>query len=193
MMLQGRGLPGTHDIDLLEKVLSALWRPTGPELDVSLPIFDKSQHSGYGDRSPETVTIREIPDVFVLEGWSLGFRPLTSDALAARWRSAKHASRHSLSSVATINRNLELFADRIYGFFDAHISLSPVSYQYIYAWRTQQEHSMKATNGGQGMTDEEVITFVDRYMPVYELFGDTMDHQPSLSINIGADRSVLSV
>lgn len=193
MMLQGRGLPGTHDIALLEKILSTVSRPSGPDLDVSLPIFDKSQHAGYGDRSTETIAIREKPDVFVLEGWSLGFRPLASDTLASRWKAAEHASRHSLLSVTTINRNLKLFADKIYGYFDVHVSLSPTSYDYIYAWRTQQEHTMKATNGGKGMTDEEVVAFVDRYMPVYELFGDTTDHQPCLTIHIGPDRSVMYV
>jgi pantothenate kinase-related protein Tda10 len=27
---------------------------------------------------------------------------------------------------------------------------------------------MKRANGGKGMSDEEVVAFVDRYMPVYE-------------------------
>ena len=29
-------------------------------------------------------------------------------------------------------------------------------YAYIYKWRLQQEHHMKAKNGGKGMTDEQV-------------------------------------
>lgn len=29
-------------------------------------------------------------------------------------------------------------------------------YSLIYKWRLQQEHNMKAKNGGRGMTDEEV-------------------------------------
>jgi len=31
-------------------------------------------------------------------------------------------------------------------------------YEFIYKWRLQQEHSMKANNGGRGMSDEEVVT-----------------------------------
>ena len=29
-------------------------------------------------------------------------------------------------------------------------------YIHIYKWRLQQEHNMKAKNGGRGMTDEQV-------------------------------------
>ena len=29
-------------------------------------------------------------------------------------------------------------------------------YVHIYKWRLQQEHAMKAQNGGKGMTDEQV-------------------------------------
>jgi len=31
---------------------------------------------------------------------------------------------------------------------------------------------MKANNGGQGMTDEQVARFIDRYIPGYIFFGD---------------------
>jgi len=30
-------------------------------------------------------------------------------------------------------------------------------YEFIYEWRLQQEHNMKAKNGGRGMTDEQVV------------------------------------
>jgi len=44
-------------------------------------------------------------------------------------------------------------------------------YEFIYKWRLQQEHCAKAKNGGRGMTDEQVVAFVDRYIPGYVFFG----------------------
>jgi D-glycerate 3-kinase len=192
-MLQGRGLPGTHDVKLLRETLAAISSSSGSQLNIPLPIFDKSKHAGFGDRSAEQTVIGETPDVFLLEGWSLGFRPLPLDILKKHWQTAKHAGAHSWQAIEAINRNLEIFAESIYGFFDAHISLHPDSYNNIYDWRTQQEHAMKARNGGIGMTDAEVIAFVDRYMPVYELYGDTTESDHCLTLNLGKDRSVLSV
>jgi len=45
-------------------------------------------------------------------------------------------------------------------------------YSIIYRWRLEQEHHMKDRNGGKGMNDESVKTFVDRYIPGYIFFGD---------------------
>ena len=61
-------------------------------------------------------------------------------------------------------------------------------YTFIYKWRVQQEHHMKARNGGKGMSDEQIqgyvqfqlvgrgsdggfCRFVDRYIPGYVFFG----------------------
>ena len=33
-------------------------------------------------------------------------------------------------------------------------------YVHIYKWRLQQEHNMKAKNGGKGMTDAQVEAYV---------------------------------
>lgn len=72
------------------------------------------------------------------------------------------------------------------------IKIKPVEshpYDYIYKWRLQQEHDMKARNGGKGMSDQQVekcvcllhhgsvpdlfdLRFVDRYIPGYVFFGD---------------------
>lgn len=35
------------------------------------------------------------------------------------------------------------------------------SLSMIYKWRLEQEHDMKARNGGKGMTDEAVKLYVD--------------------------------
>jgi D-glycerate 3-kinase len=65
----------------------------------------------------------------------------------------------------------------------------PSQYSIIYQWRLEQEHNMKASNGGRGMSDEAVkesaimffyilpqmltlSSFVDRYIPGYIFFGD---------------------
>jgi D-glycerate 3-kinase len=51
-LLRGRGQPGTHDVPLGTQVLNSLRRINEPDAEgtVSIPIFDKSLHSGEGDR-----------------------------------------------------------------------------------------------------------------------------------------------
>jgi len=76
-------------------------------------------------------------------------------------------------------------------FFDVFVQLKPnppvsdtlSQYHVVYKWRLEQEHSMKAHNGGRGMSDASVKSFVDRYIPGYIFYGDscspsTLHEQP---------------
>ena len=188
-MLQGRGPPGTHDTDLLCDTLSAIQLGAA---EVRLPVFDKALFAGYGDRSPNTTPVPAGLDVFVLEGWSMGFTPAKAD-LENRQRRGEISSTLPLASLCDIDQRLSRFADAIYPFFDAHIGIRPQSYGHVYQWRLQQEHSLKASNGGKGLSDDGVRAFVDRYMPCYELYGDRRPSLPSLVLLFGAAREVLSV
>ncbi|KXN85285.1 hypothetical protein AN958_11385 [Leucoagaricus sp. SymC.cos] len=84
---QGRGQPGTHDVALGVSVLAAL---RNSNQSVELPRFDKSLFGGEGDRLPmdgSGVVIEQPPgvDVVILEGWCVGFFPITQPELDKRW------------------------------------------------------------------------------------------------------------
>ncbi|CDJ61479.1 glycerate kinase, putative [Eimeria maxima] len=71
-LLPRRGPPGTHDINLCRSVLESI-KQRKP--NIMLPKYDKSQMNGRGDRSNEAVLLDATDiDVFLLEGWMLGFR-----------------------------------------------------------------------------------------------------------------------
>lgn len=183
-MLQGRGPPGTHDLPLMSGVLGALARGEAAEL----PSFDKSLNRGEGDRGAAQLMER-VPDVFVLEGWSLGYAPLGEDELRDRWASGATASTHPFQSVLDLNRHLEE-VNRL-DVFHAHVRVTPQNYDYVYAWRLEQEHAMKARNGGRGMSDDEVRAFVDRYMPTYEVWGETRPARSTLDVVFDENRRVV--
>ena len=117
--------------------------------------------------------------------------PVTEEAVREGWKTGKTAQTHPLSSLQQINRNLAEFDAATSPFFDCHVAIRPLSYDYVYAWRGEQEHMMKSRNGGKGMTDDEVKAFVDRYMPVYEVFGDTSPGRPTLQMSFGESREVV--
>ncbi|WWC59808.1 uncharacterized protein I303_102370 [Kwoniella dejecticola CBS 10117] len=194
-MLQGRGPPGTHDSALLARTLQQIHDHdlTEPS-SVSLPIFDKSLFSGRGDRSQSTIPITpEELDVFLLEGWSLGFQSLPKERLKTQWDKGRTAKGHSWESVMQVNENLAELNRNVNTYFDCHVSITPLDLDYIYTWRLQQEHHMKRDNGGIGMTDDEVRLFVDRYMPCYELYGEEPVDINNLKLFYGPDREVVEV
>ncbi|ORX39705.1 putative actin cross-linking [Kockovaella imperatae] len=176
-LLQGRGPPGTHDVQLASQVLSEIQKINDePNTTVSLPVFDKSLRDGEGDRSSQTVPVQGPLDVFILEGWSVGFGPLSQEDLQSRYKSKSSLTdtsffiKHPLSSLDTLNHYLDQFANAVYPSLGAIVVIEPKSYKYVFDWRLEQERTMKSQNGGKGMDDEQIHGFVERYMPGYELW-----------------------
>ena len=185
-LLQGRGQPGTHDIGLGSALLRGISKINesvdGPG-EVELPVFDKSLFGGEGDRLPHGKVLRPPVDVFILEGWCVGFYPTSTSVIKERWNAGVSGledcfdikSFVRMEDVLAINDQLKAYVEW-WEMLDAFIQVSvrfrypaadgrcvdrwqikgPSPYKIIYKWRLQQEHYMKARNGGRGMTDEQV-------------------------------------
>ncbi|KAL9112960.1 MAG: hypothetical protein Q9227_002825 [Pyrenula ochraceoflavens] len=182
-LLQHRGQPSTHDLPLLLSTFSSLraHRPT------KIPKYDKSLFDGQGDRLPEDEW-EEVPPsgvkVVVFEGWAVGFRALEDEELEEKWKKVVAERERDpkaykgrlgwnrLEDVRTINEALKGY-DAVTDQLDALIHIDAQDPQYVYKWRLDQEHALRASKGS-GMTDEQVKKFVDGYYPSYELFTDTL-------------------
>ncbi|GAA5862373.1 hypothetical protein JCM8547_007619 [Rhodosporidiobolus lusitaniae] len=192
-LLKGRGQAGTHDLPLGLSVLRAL--KSGGSEAVEIPVFEKSLHGGEGDRLEKSKWVKvENPsavDVVVLEGWMLGFRPVSahsSSSLAELYSAAKAAPdseetkqklgidyappfllEHKLEDLQQVEELLKGY-EELWSEVDVAVQIKPEKMGYVWEWRLEQEHNMKAKNGGIGMTDEQVKNFIARYMPGYELW-----------------------
>ncbi|KAH8115344.1 hypothetical protein DFH11DRAFT_1877101 [Phellopilus nigrolimitatus] len=167
VLLSGRGQPGTHDVPLGSRLLSELKAINDAKASdagtVRFPAFDKSLFEGQGDHVEGSGSLVRAPLVVVLfGGWC--YIPDIDGTLDLR------AVRRE--DVLAINASLWEYV-QWWDFFDAFVQVKPpdeTPYSLIYKWRLQQEHNMKAKNGGKGMTDAQVKTFVDRYIPGYVFF-----------------------
>jgi len=85
-LLTGRGQPGTHDVPLGTSVLRGLKQINEPEAEaVTLPVFDKSLHGGEGDRLADGLLVHGPLDVVIIEGWCIGFYPISAEEIERRW------------------------------------------------------------------------------------------------------------
>lgn len=175
-LLVGRGQPGTHDIPLGKQIFEALATINETKAQVKLPLFDKSLFSGEGDRIvDQCVTVWPPVDVFILEGWQMGFAAIEEDEIKNSWQSAKEESplkNYRLEDLLDINENLKEYQREWYKYFTVFVQVSCLLLKTIniffflqikakdlndvYKWRTQQEREMKAKNGGIGMSDQQV-------------------------------------
>ncbi|ETI27550.1 hypothetical protein G647_09741 [Cladophialophora carrionii CBS 160.54] len=187
-LLQHRGQPSTHDIPLAKAVFDGLKH----NRRTKIPQYNKAAFSGQGDRVPETEWAEVNTDashpvrVVLFEGWCVGFRPLSPEALRQKHAAAVEAltaataetpyrgrlGHNTLSSVATINEALRQY-DELTAQLDAFVHIDALDPLYVYKWRLEQEAGLRASRGS-GMTDDQVRHFVDGYYPAYELYTDTL-------------------
>lgn len=189
--LRWRGPPGTHDIELGWRTLSAL-KNAAPGEQVALPQFDKSLHQGQGDRTAPLY--RLAPKIVLFEGWFVGVRPLeaavfadqssrlpdpiVTDADRQFAQSCNHRLRHYLP---------------LWSFLDSLMVLYPTNYRLSQRWRQQAEHRMKA-QGNPGLGDPEVANFVTYFWKALhpQLYIAPLTRSPdtSLVVNIRSDHSL---
>ncbi|CAG8521243.1 37032_t:CDS:2, partial [Racocetra persica] len=199
-LLEFRGEPGTHDIALGKDVLNRLYRDVDLDesnFDVLIPFYDKSLNDGRGDRAEVDKWVKVSPpfEIILVEGWSLGFKHLSKSQLEKFYFSSKsiateHESSslklvsHTLSHLSSINENLQNYEREWYKFLDIFVHLDVQDINYVYPWRLEQERNMKNLGKG-GMTDEQVIDFIDRFMPSYELYLPKLRNQNFFCENDG--------
>ncbi|KAI0889025.1 P-loop containing nucleoside triphosphate hydrolase protein [Annulohypoxylon maeteangense] len=198
LLVQVRGEPGTHDMNLARHFFTAL-REGQP---IRVPQYDKSAYSGKGDRVPESqweeVNGHGQPkiQVVIFEGWCVGFRQLDSAEVSNKWNApSRTLNKHSLEHLNFINERLGDY-DVITDTFNAFIHIDAEDTEWVYDWRLEQE-TMLRKQRGTGMTDDQVVKFVDAYYPAYELFSDRLreglfSDKPGrqLRLIVGKDRKV---
>jgi len=156
-LLKYRGNAASHDLELGTSTLRKLCEADGA---VAVPRYDKSMHSGLGDRAPESEwPVVEGPlDVVLFEGWMLGFRPQPDEAVAA-----------VDEDLVPVNRALRGYEDAWDSWINSWLVVRVDDPQCVYEWRLQAEKEMRAT-GKAAMSDEQVADFVSRFMPAYKAY-----------------------
>eukprot|EP00871_Galdieria_phlegrea_P003447 jgi/Galph1/4102/GphlegSOOS_G2729.1 len=156
-LLQYRGNPGTHDIQLGVDVLCRLKWFQNKHPTISIPRYNKAAWNGLGDRFPvEQWHHVECPvDVILFEGWCLGFEPVDESQLVD-------------ARLQTVNQNLHEFY-KWYGLLDGLVVMEIEDLDWIGGWRAQAEDMLRAENKG-AMTPEQVREFVSRFMPAYQQY-----------------------
>lgn len=145
-----------------------------------MPQYDKAAFHGQGDRLPESQWLPvnqpgDAPiDVVILEGWSVGFRPISPEEVERRWKApSRTLQQHKLEHLLFVNDHLAAY-DALTDLFGLFVHIDAEDTEYVYGWRAEQEDHLRELKGdpGAGMTADQVVRFVDGYYPAYELYTD---------------------
>jgi D-glycerate 3-kinase len=163
-----RGVPGTHDMALLRTTLDGLLAHSAGGT-VSIPRFDKA----LDDRRPPVAWDRVAAgvDLVLLEGWCLGARPQSAEALAVPVNILEHDEDSDGRWRGYVNDVIARDFLPLYRRVDQWVMLRAPSFDCVYRWRLEQEQKLAArTPGGAShiMSSEEVARFVQYYQRLTE-------------------------
>jgi D-glycerate 3-kinase len=158
-LLQTRGVPGTHDIDLGVDTVQQLLQ-AGPEHITAIPRFDKATD----DRCPpcEWEQHKGPVDIILLEGWCLGARPQPAAALQDSINALEENEDPKGLWRRYVNRCLAEDYPRLFGLLDQLVYLAISDFEQIYQWRCLQEQKLKAARHS-GMTERELTRFIQHF------------------------------
>lgn len=158
-LLKTRGVPGTHEIELLMSVLAAL--PHASEkLPVTYPRFDK----GRDTRMPPSrwPKIARAPKLIVLEGWALGIKPQLQAALEEPVNAMERDEDPDGTWRHWVNKQLRGYQP-LWRKLDALVVLQAPNWEVVRQWRSQQEEELLARHAPLAMDAKAMEHFLAHF------------------------------
>lgn len=158
-LLRTRGVPGTHEIELLLSVLAAL--PQASEkLPVTWPRFDKGRDTRIPPSRWPKVT--RPPKLVILEGWALGLRPQLQAALETPVNALEREEDPDGRWRHWVNKQLRAYQP-LWRKLDALIVLQAPGWDVVRRWRGQQEEDLLARHAPLAMDASSMVRFLAHF------------------------------
>jgi D-glycerate 3-kinase len=179
-LLATRGVPGTHDVRLLEATLDALRLGRA-----QVPVFDK----GIDDRTPisQWRTVSSPPRVIVLEGWCLGARPEPLAALATPINELEATEDRDGRYRRYVNDVLGADYARLNARFDHLTFLAVPGIEAVRRWRADQERSLPAE---RRMSAPALVRFIAHYERLTRWMLADVPARADLTVELGESHDV---
>ena len=189
-LLQTRGVPGTHDIELA----LALFENVAQGQAVEFPVFDKA----IDDRSSKLSNlVGESTDIFLFEGWCVAACAEDSVCEPVNDFEAQYDSDGLWRQYA--NTQLAGHYQTLFSYLNHLVMLKAPSFECIYAWRGLQEQKLALRVQQEGadssgvMSEEELIHFISHYERLTRHMLEEMPLRAGVVIELAEDHSVSGV
>ena len=165
-LLATRGVPGTHDVALMQRTLEALRRDAG---QLAVPAFDKAQDDRVAEG--EWQRVATPVDVAIWEGWCLGVPPQSEEALAKPVNQLEREEDHDGQWRRYVNRALARDYEPLFAQVDLWVMLAAPSFGCVQRWRSEQEEKLAVRRGADAiglMSSAQIARFVEFYQRLTE-------------------------
>ena len=189
-LLMTRGVPGTHDVDLMLNFFKKIKDKKFKSLQI--PTFDKA----IDDRCPKSLwhKIKIKPDVVIFEGWCVGARAQSGKQLKKPINSLEKVYDEGVKWRTYVNNQLKTKYKTLFNQLNGLLYLKAKNFNLLREWRLKQERKLwvqtKNKKNLKIMSSGDVINFMQTYQRItQQMFKDALKSS-SVIMNLNSNHQI---
>ena len=191
-MLLTRGVPGTHDINMMlnffRKVKSKKFKR------LKLPTFNKAIDDRFSKK--KWYDLKSKPDVIIFEGWCVGAKSEKNNSLKKTINSMEKVKDQKQIWRKYVNQQLKSKYKNLYSQLNCLIYLKAKNFSLLQKWRLKQERKLwlnsKRNSNLKIMNKEDVINFMQTYQRITQNMFRYMPKYASIILNLNSNHQIKS-
>ena len=192
-LLMTRGVPGTHDIDLILKFFKKVKSKKFKSLEV--PKFNKAMD----DRCKKSLwyKLKSKPDVVIFEGWCVGAKAQKVSQLKKPINSLEKVHDQDIKWRSHVNNQLKTKYKSLFKQLDGLVYLKVKNFNLLRNWRLKQERKLwvqtKNKKNLKIMSSGDVINFMQTYQRItQQMFKDAIKSS-SIIMNLNNNHQIQGI
>ena len=191
-MLLTRGVPGTHDINMM---LNFFKKSKSKKFKgLKLPTFNKAIDDRFSKK--HWYNLKKKPDVIIFEGWCVGAKSEKNDTLKRTINSMEKIKDQKKIWRKYVNDQLKTKYRKLYSQLNCLIYLKAKNFSLLQKWRLKQERKLwiksKKSSNTKIMSKQDVLSFMQTYQRVTQNMFRYMPKYASIIINLNSNHQIKS-
>ena len=191
--LMKRGVPGTHDINIMLNFFKKVKNNKFSSL--KLPKFNKAIDDRYNKKL--WYLIKKKPDVIIFEGWCVGARAEKNYTLKKSINSLEKMHDKQLIWRKFVNQQLKSKYKKLYSQLNCLLFLKTNNFSLLQKWRMKQEKKLwlknKKSSNNKIMNKKDVIKFMQTYQRVTQNMFRYAPKYASIVLNLNDNHQIKSI
>jgi D-glycerate 3-kinase len=191
-MFLTRGVPGTHDIDMMLSFFKKIKSKKFKRL--KLPTFNKVIDDRFSKK--HWYDLKNKPDVIIFEGWCVGAKSEKNNTLKKTINSMESIKDHKQIWRKFVNWQLKSKYKNLYSQLNCLIYLKAKNFSLLQKWRLKQERKLlvksKKNLKSKIMNTEDVLDFMQTYQRITQNMFKNMPKYASIILNLNSNHQIKS-
>ena len=191
-MLMTRGVPGTHDINMMLNFFKKAKSKNFKKM--KLPNFNKAADDRFIKK--HWYRIDQKPDVIIFEGWCVGAKAELVKTLKKSINSMEKINDKKLIWRKYVNQQLRTKYKDLYSQLNCMVYLKAKNFNMLQKWRLKQEHKLwlktkkSSSHKIKIMSKGDVLNFMQTYQRITENMFKKMPKYASIVLNLNNNHQI---